>query len=156
MDFEYADLKHVDPNFTLLDGPEVYAFRITKAEIAKYVAKKTTERQTAGQEVSYIKLTLTVTDHNKFTGRKIWEPLFYSEFSLKILKRIEQATGVEQTGSMTDWLTELSNIQPVIRLQVDQVPDVDREGNPNPKNVKPDGTPGLKNVVNWKAGVQPE
>jgi hypothetical protein len=159
--FRYADLKDVDPNFTLLDGPEVYSFRITKAELTSYTAKTTNKNQTAGDEVDYVKLTLTVTNHPKFSGRKLWEPLFPGDFSLKTLKRIEEATGIVQTGSMESWLAEVSQIQPTIKAQVDQVPDLMKEpgtGNmiPNPKTVKSDGTAGLKNVVNWRSGVQPE
>ena len=156
MGFEYVDLKDVDPNFTLLYGPEVYSLRITKAEMPTYIAKKTTKNQTAGDEVKYIKFTFTVVDHPKFTGRKHWEPLFgASDFNLKNLKRIEEATGVEQTGSMVDWLGQLTTIQPVIKLQIDKVPDVNFDGSINPNNLKSDGvTPKDKNVVNWKAGVQ--
>jgi hypothetical protein len=157
--FRYTDLKDVDPNFTLLDGPEVYALRITKAEFKTYIAKTTTKTQTAGEEVEYIQLTFTVANHPKFTGRKHWESFFGAapdSFSLKCLKRIEEATGVAQTGSMEDWLKELSNIQPIVRLQIDRVPDVNRDGTPNERTKKADGTPGEKNVVNWKAGVQPE
>jgi hypothetical protein len=157
MGFEYVDLKDVDPNFTLLDGPEVYSLRITKAEMPTYIAKTTTKNQTAGDEVKYIKFTFTVVNHNKFTGRKHWEPLFgANDFNLKTLKRIEEATGVEQTGSLESWLGQLSAIQPVVKLQIDQVPDVNRDGTPNPQNCKPDGSPKNKNVVNWRAGVQPE
>lgn len=155
-DFRHLDLKDIDPNFTLLDGPEVYSLRISKAELATYIAKTTTKNQTAGDEVAYVKLTLNVVDHPKFTGRKLWEPLFPGDFSFKTLKRIEEATGIPQTGSMEAWLLELSAVQPIVKLQVDQVPDVNRDGTPNDRTKKSDGTPGMKNVVNWRAGVQPQ
>lgn len=153
--FDYVDLHDVDPNFTLLDGPEVYSLRITKAEMPTYVAKTTTKSQTAGDSVKYVKLTFTVTDHPKFTGRKHWESLFFSDFTLKTLRRIMEATGVDQTGTLEEWLASITQIQPVVKLQVEQVPDVNRDGTPNPQTVNPDGTPRPKNVVNWRAGVQP-
>ena len=157
MDFRYVDLKDIDPNFTLLDGPEFYNLRITKAEFSSYTAKKETKTQQVGDEVTTVKLALTVVDHPKFTGRKLWETLYPGEFSFKVCRRIEDATGVQQTGSLEDWLKELSNVQPVIKVQVDQIPDtIGNPPQPNPKTVKPDGTPGLKNIVAWRAGVQPE
>jgi hypothetical protein len=159
MGFEYVDLKNVDPNFTLLDGPEVYSFRITKAEMPTYIAKKDTATQKAGDEVKYIKFTFTVVDHPKYTGRKHWEPLFgANDFNIRILKRIEEATGVVQGGSLASWLEELSTIQPVVKLQIDKVPDgqtLQGVFTPNPGNVNADGSARDKNVVNWKSGVSP-
>lgn len=153
--FDYVNLHDVDPNFTLLDGPEMYSLRITKAELPTYVAKTTNKNQTIGDLVKYVKLTFTVTDHPKFTGRKHWESLFFSDFTLKTLRRIMEATGIDQTGSLEEWFALVSQIQPVVKLQIDQVPDVNRDGTPNPQTVNPDGTPRSKNVVNWRAGVQP-
>lgn len=149
------NLHDIDPSFTLLEGPEVYSLRIMKVEEPSYVAKKTTKTQVEGETVKYVKFTFTVTDHPKFTGRKHWESLFYSNFSLQILRRIMDATGVSQTGTLQDWFAELNQIQPVIKLEINQVPDVNRDGTPNPNTVKEDGTPRNKNVVNWRAGVQP-
>lgn len=154
-DFRHMDLKDVDPNFTKLDGPQVYSLRISSAAFAEYTAKTTNKNQTVGDQVTYIKLALTVVDDPKFTGRKLWEPIFPGDFSAKILKRIEEATGVEQTGDMEGWLAQLSSIQPVIKVQVDLVPDTQRDGSPNPRTVKQDGSADTKNTVNWKAGVSP-
>lgn len=159
LDFRYAELRDVDPNFTLLDGPEFYNFRITKAELKSYQVKAESAavrdgKANAGDDASFINFTLTVVEHPKFTGRKIFEAIFPSDFSLKILKRIEQATGVEQTASMEDWLAQLTSIQPTVKVLVEQVPDLIK-GVANPKNTKPDGSPGNKNQVSWKSGVQP-
>jgi hypothetical protein len=146
-DWKHIDLKDVDPNFTLLPGPEIYSLRITKAELAAYIARKTTASQEAGQEVPYVKLTLTVVDHPNFTGRKLWESLFPGDFGYKTGRRIMEATGVNQTGTMEEWLTELTSVQPVIKVLVDQVPDQFKSTST--------GKPELKNQVNWKGGVQP-
>jgi hypothetical protein len=159
LDFRYIDLKDIDPNFTLLD-PEFYNLRITKAEIKTYLIKDgsaAVRKGTAnvGDEGTYLNFAFTVVDHQKFTGRKHWESLFPSDFSFKCLKRIEEATGVQQTGSMEDWLSQLTAIGPTVKLKVDKVPDVNRDGTPNQKTMKADGTPGEKNVVDWKAGVAP-
>ena len=64
---------------------------------------------------------------------------------------------------MEDWLTSLSSINPVLKLKIDKVEDLQRVKNaeggydsvPNPRTANPDGTAAYKNVVDWKAGVQP-
>lgn len=156
MDFRYVDLKDIDPNFTLLD-PEFYNLRITKAELQGYEVKAGSAAALRGEPVgtqkAFVKIAFTVVDHQKFTGRKIWESLFPSDFSFKCLKRIEEATGVPFTD-MEGWLVELTNTAPVVKLKVDKVQDVMRDGTPNQKTMKSDGTPGDKNQVDWRAGVQ--
>jgi hypothetical protein len=154
VDFRYVDLKDVDPNFTLLD-PEMYDLRITKAELVTYVSKHDTKTLKTGEEGTYFKFAFTVVDHPKFTGRKIWETLFPSEFSLKILRRIADNTGISQSGSLEDWCKEVTQISPTVKLMVDKVPDtIGKDGVPNPRTQKADGTASDKNVINWRAGVQ--
>ena len=146
-DWNNVNIQDIDPNFTLLDGPEVYTLRITKGEKKSYIAKKTTATQEAGQEVPFVQLTLTVVDHPNFTGRKLWEPLFPGDFGFKTARRIGEATGVMQTGDTDAWLAELTNVQPTIKVLVEQVPDVFKS--------QQTGKPENKNQVHWKAGVQP-
>ena len=156
-DFRYVDLKDVDPNFTLLD-PEVYNLRITKVEIKTYEIKAgsaavTSGRANPGDEGQFINFNFTVVGHSKFTGRKIFDSLFPSDFTLKCLKRLEEATGIPQNVAMEEWFAKLSSEQPVVKLQVERVPDLIK-GLPNPKTAKSDGTPGDVNKIAWKSGVQ--
>jgi len=67
---------------------------------------------------------------------------------------VHLATGIEQTGSLADWLKELARTGVVVKLFVDEVPDIFKDGTPNPKTVNTDGTPSTKNAINWKMGVQ--
>ena len=145
-DWNNVNIQDIDPNFTLLE-PEVYSLRITKGEKKSYIAKKTTATQEAGQEVPFVQLTLTVVDHPNFTGRKLWEPLFPGDFGFKTARRIGEATGVMQTGDTDAWLAELTSVQPVIKVLVEQVPDAFKSAQT--------GKPEFKNQVNFKAGVQP-
>jgi hypothetical protein len=145
-DFRYINLRDVDPNFTLLDGPEFYNLRITKAEFASYTAKKETKSQQVGDQVTYTKLTFVVVGHPKFTGRKIWSRIFPGDFGYKVMRRIADATGIEPTD-VENFVGQLNSITPVVKLSVVQVPDN--------FHLKPDGTPGLQNEVDWKSGVQP-
>lgn len=158
LDFRYVDLKDIDPNFTMLD-PEWYDLRISKAELATYEAKKDTKTHKMGDTCTRIDLAFTVVDHPKFTGRKIWERLFPNDFSFKVLRRIADNTGIQQTGDLEQWLKELATVGPTIRLYVEKVPDVNFDGTLNPKTAKVDPvtgeqTPGEKNQVAWKMGVQ--
>lgn len=164
-DFRYLNLNEVDPNFELLD-PEVYTLRIAKAEFRTYLAKTANPAKgvNVGDEGAYINFTFRVMDHPKFSGRPHYESLFSSNFNAKVLRRIADATGIPQSGTMQDWLTELSATGPAIKVKVDKVDDVVTKKNPqtgeyetfpNPKTVNPDGTPKQKNAIDWKAGVQP-
>lgn len=153
LDFRYVDLKDVDPNFTLLD-PEVYNLRIVKAAVEEYVSQKDTKSLKMGETGTRFKMTFSVTDHPKFTGRRIWHTFWPNDFDLKNLRRISDATGVPQTGSLADWGAELTQVQPTVKLLVSKVPDVNFSGVPNPQNTKEDGTPGERNEITFKAGVQ--
>lgn len=151
--FKYVNLNEIDPSFTNIE-PGFYNLRISKAEMREYVSKKETAKLAIGQTGYYVNFALTVVGHEKFSGRKLFESLFENDFTFKCLRRIADATGVPQSGSLEDWLKELQTISPVVKLKVDVVSDVNRDGTANPKTVKPDGTPGEKNVISWKSGVQ--
>lgn len=161
-DFRYTDLNDVDPNFSLLE-PEVYTLRISKAELLTFKAKTAQPAKgiNVGDEGTYIKFTFIVTNHPKSAGQRHWETFFSSPFALRNLRRIADASGVPQAGSMENWLSSLSTIQPSIKLKIDKVDDVVRVKNasgeydevPNPRTVNSDGTPSKKNTVDWRAGV---
>lgn len=152
--FKYVNLSEIDPNFTPVDEA-FYNLRVTKAELRSYVSTKDTKTLKTGDTGEYVNFRFTITGHEKFSGRTLFESLFPNEFTFKVLRRVQDATGVQQTGSLEDWLKELTSISPTIKVKITKVPDVYRDGTANPKTAKPDGTPSDKNVVDWKAGVQP-
>jgi hypothetical protein len=154
-EFDYVRLQDIDPSFQALEE-DVYNLRILKAEAITYTAKKDTKTAKSGDEAVRYSLQFAVQGHPKYSGRRIFETLFPNDFTWKVFRRIMDATGIPQ-GDLTisDWLVALTQTQPAVRLKVEATPDVLRDGTPNPKNVRPDGSPGLKNVIAWKAGVQP-
>lgn len=152
MGFKYVNLSEIDPNFTPVD-PGFYNLRVAKAELRTYIRQKDGKSGVAGTEGEFVNFRFTITGHDRFSGRTLFESLFPSEFTFKILRRIQDNSGVQQTGSLEDWLKELNAVQPVIKLMVDLIPDVYGNGTANPKTVKPDGTPSMKNAVNWRGGV---
>lgn len=148
--FQYVHLDQVDPNFTMIDE-DYYNLKLITAETRTY-----DKTATGGKAGEFIKLGFAVQDHPKFTGRRVYpSPLFPSEFSFRVMRHIQDATGVQQNGDTNAWLNKLQAIGPVLKLKVVIVPDASFAGVPNPKTVKADGTPGDRNDINWKAGVQP-
>jgi hypothetical protein len=148
--FQYVHLDQVDPSFTMIDEG-FYNLKLITAETREY-----DKTASGGKKGEFIKLGFAVQDHTKFTGRRVYpQPLFPSEFSFRVLRRIQDATGVQQNGDTNSWLAKLQAIGPVMKLKVTVVPDANFAGVPNPKTVKPDGSPSDRNDIDWKAGIQP-
>ena len=148
--FEYVHLSEVDPNFTLIDEG-FYNLKLISAEYKEY-----DKTATGGKKGEFIKLGFAVTGDPKFSGRRVYpSALFPNSFVLKTLRRIQDASGVEQTGTIRNWVEKLNGIGPVLKLKVMQVPDANFAGVPNPRTVQADGSPGTKVDIDWAAGVQP-
>lgn len=154
--FQYVHLDQIDPSFTTIEEG-FYNLKIVSAELREYDVKPGTKAYTGpGQKGHFINFGFAVTNSPKFAGRRVYATLFENGFDFKVMRRIQDATGVQQNGDTSAWLGKLGSIQPIVKLKVAVVPDVMRDGTPNPKTVKGDGTPGDKNVIEFKAGVQPE
>lgn len=149
--FRHIHLDQVDPSFQPIDE-NYYNLRITSAELKEFTYKN---GEKAGQTDERINLGLTVVNDPKFSGRRLYESLFPNGFSFRVMRRIQDATGIPQNGETESWLKELAAIGPVVKLKVIQVPDVLRDGTPNPKTVLASGDAAPKNVIDWKSGVQP-
>jgi len=151
--FAYVDLNEVDPNFKAIDA-DVYDVQILKAELKTFEYKTTTERHAAGDPGQFVKFTLSITNHPTYSGRRLFESLFEGGPTMRFLRKIMDATGVpQQPGAPIDeWLNDLTEIKPIVRVPVEKVPDVDRNG--TARSTKPDGSPEDKNVVRW-ANVGP-
>jgi hypothetical protein len=158
--FEYVHLDQIDPSFTPIDD-DFYTLKILSAERREYDVKPGSKAYTGtpGQKGEYINFGFAVTDSAKFAGRRVYESLFPNGFTFKVMRNIQDAVGISQNGDTTAWLAKLSTVQPLVKLKVAIVPDVNRDGTPNPKTAKTlaDGTvvAGNKNVIDWKSGVQP-
>ena len=145
--FSHADLKVVDPNFSVLPGG-TYNLRFTKAEVVPYGDLKDKER---------ISLALTVTGDPEYSGRRLFESFFENDYSLKALKRIEGACGIPQdTGEpLASWLDRLVSEGAEVKVPVLMEDDVIKDkstGNmvPNSRTMRPDGSAAPKNRVDWK------
>lgn len=147
--FDYVHLDQIDPSFTNIEEG-YYNLKVITAEQRTYdnTAK-------GGKAGSFIKLGFAVQDDPKFTGRRVYpSAMFPNNFVFRVLRLIQDATGVNQNGDTNGWLAKLQAIGPVLKLKVVIVPDTNFNGTPNPKTMKADGSPGDRNDIDWKAGVQ--
>lgn len=151
--FEYVQLSEVDPNFADVE-PGVYNMKILAAEKVNGVTKAGPNQGKAYERIS---LQYAISGHEKFSGRRMFDSLFPNEYTFKILRRLSDNTGIAQEPGepIESWLKKLSTVQPTVKLFVDTVPDVSFSGVPNEKNLKSDGTPGNKTVINYKKGISP-
>ena len=148
--FEYTDLNEVDPSFKPIDA-DFYNLKILKAELKSFTYKQDSKNHAAGDPGSMLKLQLAVTQHPTYSGRRLFEGLFFGARELRALRKIQDQTGVAQDpGSpFTDWVAKLNERQPVFKAQVTKGPDVDYRG--NARSFEADGTtPAVVNKVNWK------
>ena len=144
--FDYVDLNEVDPNFTAMPE-DMYTLRILKAEKIDFQYKTGAK---IGQDGERISLQLAVVEHPELSGRRLFESLFPSNFVYRVLRRIADATGVQQEpGSpLTTWLGTLSELQPTFKVKVGF--KTDRAG---VVLMTPAGKP-QDNAVDWRE-VQP-
>ncbi len=147
--FDYVDLNEVDPSFKPLPS-DFYTLKILKEELKGFNYKKTTDSHTAGDPGEYVKFQLAVTTHPEYSGRRLFESLFFGRRELRGLRLLMDATGINQVpGSpITDWLKQLSEVQPEFRTKVECKPDVNRDGTVRSVDPKT-GLPQDINVVKW-------
>jgi len=141
--FDHVDLKQIDPNIEPINGG-VYSLRVTDAKMVEY--------EKEGNKNKRISFSFTVFNDSTYAGRRVFTSLFEGEFALKALRRLMDATGIvkETDETLESWLDKLVTERAEFRTSIDRLPDVHyKTGLPNPNNVKPDGTPGDKNEVNW-------
>lgn len=121
--FEYVNLNEIDPNMQVV--PEgMYTFKVLKAELRKGISKTTNE------PYELVNMTIAIQDDDNFSGRRMYESFFKGDSSLKQLRKIMDATGVNQAPGtpLTDWLVELDTIQPTFKAAVRHRLDVDKNG----------------------------
>jgi hypothetical protein len=144
--FDHIHLSEVDPNFSNI-APGVYTIQPQLASLAEFTYK---QGERAGQTGQYVKFRFVVTDDETYSGRRLYESLFPNQMTFKILRRISDATGIQQeTGEpLADWLTKLASEQPKFRVQIVEEPDLNRDGTPKALDVN--GDPVKVNKVVWK------
>lgn len=138
--FEYTNLQDIDPSAKPIEEG-VYELRVSRAELVAY-----TNDRGSGKRLSF---AFTVDNHPKYLGRKLFDTMFPSEVTFKILRLIMDATGVvqERTETLETWCKKLveegANFKVPVSIVLDQyknkqgeivVRSRDIHGNPAPKN----------------------
>jgi hypothetical protein len=143
--FSYVDLNEVDPTFKPLPT-NFYQLKVLKAEVKSWA-----KNEKSGE---YVKFQLAVVNHPEYSGRRLFESLFFSKKALRSLRLLMDATGISQVpGSpIEEWLRSLTELQPEFKTKVECLPDLDYKG--NVKSIDPKtGQPMLINVVKWSETV---
>lgn len=115
--FDYVDLNQIDPSFSTLPE-DIYTLRILKMERLTYPKK--VNGVPTGEDGQRIAVNLAVADHPSLSGRRIFESLWPSNFTFRVLRRLADNTGVQQEAGapIETWLQAVSEVQPLIKLKV--------------------------------------
>ena len=145
--FRYTDLNEIDPSNQALPE-DVYTVKVLSAQYVEGIGK------TSGQPYEMVKFFLAITDHENYSGRRLWESFFPGNYGAKAMRRIADATGLMQEPgtSLIDWLAVLTEKQPTFKIPVQVVEDLDKDGKARSLDIK--GNPAKINKLNW-FNVQP-
>ena len=144
--FTHANLNEIDPSFDCIPE-DMYTLKILKVELKDFAYKEGNKKGIpVGTPGQYIKFNLAVTDHEKFAGRRVFPTLFPNAYSLKVLRRLADKTGVPQEPEepLDGWLARMSEIQPEFKTKVEFAKD--REG----KVLMNDYGKPADNAVDWR------
>jgi hypothetical protein len=104
--FENTNLAKVDPNSAPALPVGDYTFQIVDAELRGY------EKDGVAKQRLSLGLAVVKSGDGKSIGRRMYETLFPGETTEKMLKLICNATGIQQSGSFTEWLDALKAQRP--------------------------------------------
>lgn len=147
--FEYVHLGDVDLTFKSIPQ-DVYTLQVSGAGIKEIEYKKGAKAGTTGQVA---KLQLTVVDHPQYSGRRLFETAFPDDGGLRILRRLQDSTGVVQATNepLPQWLERIAEVKPTFRVLVTEVQAKDFTTR-SPK-VDETGAPVMDNKIVWKEAV---
>jgi len=117
--FQHLNLDEIDPEFTPIDEDR-YDLQIQEMKLVTFVYKSGVNQ---GKEGERIAVRLVVVNHDEFSGRTLFEAIWPREGGFKSLRRIMDATGIQQSGDLESWLAEVSSTNPVVNVLIKKVPD---------------------------------
>ncbi len=103
-DFDNLTLADVNPDIEPLPEGE-YDFQVIEASKNIFEYKEGTEK--AGQTGTYIKFGLSVINDPVEGGRRVYQTLFADNKTPRFLRLVMDATGIPQTGTISEWLDNL-------------------------------------------------
>ncbi|MBW1739168.1 MAG: hypothetical protein JRJ69_16965, partial [Deltaproteobacteria bacterium] len=102
----------------------IYNLRIMNIERRPYFYKEDDPKVMAGEAMAgdvkgdRIPYRVVIIDHPTLSGRSIRGTLWPRPATFKALRRIADATGIEQDGDFDDWLKKLDTTKPCVTCQV--------------------------------------
>lgn len=128
-DFDYINLNEVDPGSAKMPDGD-YTFEVSSAELKSYTRKKD------NTEAKYTNFQFTIVDDANYSGRRLYHAVFpdtnpEKPYAAKQLRRLMDATGVQQTGLFEDWLKDLQGA----RFSA-QVKTINKAKQGEPENLK--------------------
>jgi len=127
--FEHVNLNEVDPNAATV-GVGDYTFEVSDAAMKTFTYQK---GENAGKEGTRLALALTITDHPTLSGRRLFESLFPGKGTEKQCRRIMDVTGIVQTDSFAQWLTDLKEAKARFNAPVILKDQKNQDGTVSPK-----------------------
>ena len=108
--FQDMNLAEINPDLAPVpDG--LYKMRVVDAKIEPFSYKKDNPEKNirAGDESTYVKLGFVIFDDPDQAGRKLYQTIFQDVKAARSLRLLMDATGVQQTATLTEWLQDLVN-----------------------------------------------
>ena len=121
--FEHLDLSSVDPNFEPIERG-LYNLRLMNIERKPYFYKEDDPKVLAGEVAAgevkgdRIPYRVVIIDHPTLSGRSIRGTLWPRPATFKALRRLADATGIEQEGDFDSWLRALESAKPMVTCLV--------------------------------------
>lgn len=146
----HIDLKAVDPNYTAVPE-DVYVLKVLKLTGSKTGAGK-----------PFVAGTFSITRNDKYSGRRIfynfWNAADQNSRDAKDLRKLSDVTGVQQSGSFSQWLEAMTQEQPEFKVPVTHKVKQEKTGEVDPSTGKAvyknqenaDGTPVVDNSINFR------
>jgi hypothetical protein len=149
--FDYVFLGDIDLSYKPIPAG-VYTLQVVSSGTKEFEYKK---GEKAGTKGSKLNMQFAVTDHDEYSGRRVFAGFFPNDFDLRSLRRLQDATGVlqEEGEPLTEWAARLAEIKPTFKIPVllTNAKDFSRKGQ---DRLDENGNPILENTLNWKE-VQP-
>ena len=124
--FDYVVLNEVDPSFKAI--PQAYyTLQVLDAKrgggaYANDIKNKAGEViKHAGDPFEYVTFAFAITDDPTYSGRRVWDTLFFGEKELRYMRKLADNTGIEQKGSFNEWLQALKETKPTLKTLVTEV-----------------------------------
>ncbi len=124
--FDHVNLAEIDPSQQSIPEGN-YTFEIAQAAVKTFEYKNGKNKGTEGQRIA---MTTIIVNDEKFSGRRLFPSLFFSEAVLKQLRLLMDATGVQQGDSTFDqWLVDLVEQKATFTAPVTMKEGKDAQGN---------------------------